>query len=161
MCRRFWRIVVRCWSGVCIVGFRCAGLGEEGRCPECGEEFPAEGVVLIGNDVEWRRIGMGVGLFLMVWHFGAMLIAVPLGFLLFLVLLVAAFVAMVWSIVREVWEHRKGSPVVQAQLTPDGFGQRRGFGPIVLHRWGEVEIDLTEVRPGKYRLKIVGITTIG
>src|SRR3954470_21101858 len=44
---------------VCLnCGYSLRGLAREGRCPECGEDYPAEGVVLVGREGRWGSFGL-------------------------------------------------------------------------------------------------------
>ena len=148
------------WCPEC--GYDLAGLPAEGRCPECGWGYDAEGVVLYGRlvaDLDARArptrtdrvAGAIVGVVLaglLVWSAATSGSFIPLVFVLGLIAVAAAVMARNFR--------SRGNRPDQLRLTPEGFAKRRGFGPAELEPWGpDVDVSFRFDLAARHRLGVV------
>jgi hypothetical protein len=157
------------WCPAC--GYLLRGLPEEGRCPECGAKFGnREAVYLFGWDgtdrAATRSSDARWALAVVFWLLGLYVLAVSV--FLFnerlwppaIMHVILGVGSLYYATSRVLADNTK--PKLMAALTEVGFGQRRGFGDVILHRWGDAtEVSLQRQVEGRYWLDIIGVSTAG
>ena len=140
------------------------GLPEEGHCPECGEAFGSDAIVLFGwdraqgqSDVrDWTRRNASTGsMALVLGVVLVLLLLAPRDWLptAVIVMAVLALLAVIW------WQQRgltkaHGAPA-QLRLTPKGSGRRLGVGPVTIRRWPRRTVwAITSCRDDLHRLTV-------
>jgi hypothetical protein len=156
------------WCAHC--GYSLRGLRVD-RCPECGETFGDDQIVIFG----WPRflldkprpLHLGC-LVTAILYFGVMAAVAALQRLWgdfvaqgSLFLLLAAWYPTLW-ILRVVILRKTLRPWSQVRLTPEGFGGRRGFGQVKLWDWTPgMEVTLIAIQKRIYCLRLIRVSEIG
>jgi hypothetical protein len=151
-------------------GYRLFGLPPEGCCPECGNNYDRDQIVIPGR---------GSGAMESTRH-------APLDWFQLVLLFACVGFAQVayWRFSTRQWTegiiygsfgvmtlgiglfnrgrlHSSGEAPCHVRLFPDGFGQRNGFGKCKLHPWSTVgQLTLEPAGHGKYRLHITSSTLL-
>jgi hypothetical protein len=145
-------------------GYDLHGLPPEGRCPECGQPFARDEIILFGwgagASANERNARGAQGAVLLIGG------AAWVGFGIFAigrsglqpdVLIVLAVVGGLFAVSllrRHSAIQACGAPA-QLRLSPRGYGLREGPGNVALQPWSEeVRATLGAVAPGRYRLLI-------
>jgi hypothetical protein len=128
------------------------GLGEQGRCPECGTEYGPTRIVLWSHIPKSYRhftsIVMTLGLLMVSLSLLAMCLVPQVD----TVLVAAYYLAGGAAAAGGGWYMRNGWHV---RLSRDGYGHRMGFGKARLTPWqGEETIILRRLDPATYLLAV-------
>jgi len=145
-------------------GYRLIGLPSIGKCPECGEPYSPDELVLFGWGVAksaqlWNaRRGRAFLVVLSVfgwWTFqGVMEIVTHQYRAAFFILGISAIWATSGLLQRRRLLADSDAPI-QLRLSSHGHGSRNGYGKVKLKRWiGTASADLSELSSGSYRLLI-------
>ncbi len=169
-------------------GYALTGLGNTGRCPECGESYDNSIMVLFGwPHSRFRNPGATI-LYVVAICFAIFLWAdAGIG----LVALIAVLIEGLWHdlwfpllmtlgygaggaglFFLALWSRRRtrrntlnpetlGTPLLQLRLSPLGYGYRRGYGPVEYLRWiPDMELDCS--RDGSIaHLRIARLAPVG
>lgn len=140
-----------------MCGYSLQGLGDAGRCPECGEPFGPDRLVLWGITTDKRFKGARnpiIRRLLFAWTMLWVLAAIafvawsPTRDWFMLLFLPVIAVLSVWNL----WQ--AGKPH-QIHLRADGFAFRVGFGKVRYRAWTkDDEVDLRRVSEGRYAFVI-------
>jgi hypothetical protein len=121
-------------------GYSLEGLPERGICPECGFSYSPSIVVLYGHGQGGKKTWSGGFKFAYIVYMAVILgigFAMPFirrPFAPFAQPVVVLLFAVGFALHRR--QLRREMPAeCQLRLTPDGFGERDGFGEVEIHAW--------------------------